>query len=248
MGCEWKGGFYVIPNWRSYESLASKFSTLYELHEWYPEPEATRDPVKVKRVEDERRKQIMRGVVSSRRSQGNASAQVSKQQVPVVEKQKRKAQPSIDFAIGDKVKASFKKSRAKYPGTVVSIGNKTYAIQFDDGDYDQNVPKNKIKLISGACIDVDTAADNVSAPTTIITDSIDEECCVCKNTCTGAHTCASCKKICHAICGESTEEGFGGSVTCLNCLHQTEKALPVVDEVKPRKSSSSKKKRKQRNG
>ena len=119
----------LIPNYRN-----AKFPTFEELHEWYPEPESTRDPHKIQMVQEERKKRIVKGAVESRRSHRKDSFQKLKPlgTGDVVEKGKRKPKRRAEFSIGDKVKASLKNSRGKYPGTVVSVGKGVYGIQFDE--------------------------------------------------------------------------------------------------------------------
>lgn len=51
------------------------------------------------------------------------------------------------FRRGDKVMASFREGQRAYPGTIQHVHrNGTYSIQYDDGDFEQHVPANKITL------------------------------------------------------------------------------------------------------
>ena len=152
----------------------------------YPELESKSDPQKLQKVQEERKKRIVEGVVESRRSHRKDSFQKLKplRSGDVVEKGKRKPKRRAEFSIGDKVKANFKNSRSKYPGTVVSFGKGVYGIQFDDGDFDPNVPRKKVKLISEACTNKDTIENGKSkvskASTSASTSNSDKRCCVCE--------------------------------------------------------------------
>lgn len=49
---------------------------------------------------------------------------------------------------GDKVIAPFE-GQGRYAGRIVAINKASVAIEFDDGDYDANVPKNTVELLLG---------------------------------------------------------------------------------------------------
>lgn len=51
------------------------------------------------------------------------------------------------FRVGDRVMAYFRGGRNAYPGRIQHVHrNGTYSIQYDDGDFEQYVPANKISL------------------------------------------------------------------------------------------------------
>lgn len=55
-------------------------------------------------------------------------------------------------------------------------------------------------------------------------------CCVCRNECSGAHTCSKCGRICHVICGthDENDEGYGTKVTCNNCNQRSQIDVSLV--------------------
>lgn len=57
-------------------------------------------------------------------------------------------------------------------------------------------------------------------------------CCVCEKNYNGSHSCAICKMPCHAICGESDEEGYGAQVICFNCKKKEKKDDDGEDDEK----------------
>ena len=50
------------------------------------------------------------------------------------------------LAVGDRVVASYNGSENKYPGTIDEVLPAHYAIQFDDGDYDEMVPNIEVRI------------------------------------------------------------------------------------------------------
>lgn len=145
IGCDWKNGLYVIPNYKDVESIASRFSTLEELQKWYPDPSSTVDNEEIQRVKKQRLEDIVHGVVGKRRNNTMKDKRVNdcKSSRRVPKKTGAKPAPLPELCIGDAVLASYKKSKGKYPGVIVKVGSDTYSVQFDDGDFDERVPKRK---------------------------------------------------------------------------------------------------------
>jgi len=60
----------------------------------------------------------------------------------------RIAPPSTDaatFKVGDAVRASYKGSSTFYPGCISADNGATFAVQFDDGDFDGAVPRTDVR-------------------------------------------------------------------------------------------------------
>ena len=118
-GCAWKNGYYVIPNYREYDLVASRFESLPELVKWYPDPKLTKQKDAIQRVAKRRKEEAISGLKGrSRSARGKEGNKREPKQTKEKEQKKRRA-PKHLFSVGNKVRASFKKSRKKYPGVVV---------------------------------------------------------------------------------------------------------------------------------